>query len=541
MPSCAERASNNLAAADISTRGVGFPALQNIPEQHLFDRNTSGIYNRKGSDYFMFKSEKANASFTNMILPGVTQLDWAMYRFGEFPVTDSLVKLSLKTIDKSDYWVGLSNYKTNGWSWVECKDQDNLEIDLTKYNSLVSRVYVFYVLVVAKSEKVEIVNTSITTTSGTSSSKQGIYPMMGGSQFRRGCIRAVGPASAPKLKWTPFPTSSSITAAPVIDANNTVYVGSSNNTLWAINPDGNKKWHYNTSGSVDSSPAIDSDGTVYFACYDQYVRALDAEGNYKWQYKMIGQGYSSPCIYKDRVYVGAHGSQSIYALNKADGSLIWFDQLAGMLTTRYCSPAVDSSGNVYINSSGRFYSIQMDKTINWVLDEVASGTSYGSSDYTPVIGETGILYFYGTYKTNAVLWAVYPNSVIQWQLPLKNLGTNSVSIAPDGTICFVAWVTSLGKLVLYMINPDSSTKYQVEIDVPSDKYQNPSNIIIDQAGSMYFTSSPDRVYAYSSNGKQMWTYDVGDGVESLSPPGLDSNGTLYVGTGKGTLLALTDN
>ena len=53
-----------------------------------------------------------------------------------------------------------------------------------------------------------------------------------------------------------------------------MYVGSWDNYLYAIKPDGTLKWRYGTGGYVVSSPAIGPDGTVYVGSWDGYLYAF---------------------------------------------------------------------------------------------------------------------------------------------------------------------------------------------------------------------------------------------------------------------------
>ncbi|MBI2250314.1 MAG: PQQ-like beta-propeller repeat protein, partial [Brevundimonas diminuta] len=69
-----------------------------------------------------------------------------------------------------------------------------------------------------------------------------------------------------------------ITSSPAVGADGTVYVGSWNNNLYALNPDGSTKWSYPTGGSVESSPAIAADGTVYVGSNDGKLYALKPDG-----------------------------------------------------------------------------------------------------------------------------------------------------------------------------------------------------------------------------------------------------------------------
>jgi outer membrane protein assembly factor BamB len=61
---------------------------------------------------------------------------------------------------------------------------------------------------------------------------------------------------------------------PTIGADGTIYVGSLDNKLYAINPDGSLKWSYTTGHDVRSSPAIGADGTVYVGSDDKKLYAF---------------------------------------------------------------------------------------------------------------------------------------------------------------------------------------------------------------------------------------------------------------------------
>ena len=76
--------------------------------------------------------------------------------------------------------------------------------------------------------------------------------------------------------------------SPAIGADGTVYVGSCDNKLYAINPDGSLKWAYTTGDDGDSSPAIGADGTVYVGSYDGKLYAINPDGSLKWSYTTGG-------------------------------------------------------------------------------------------------------------------------------------------------------------------------------------------------------------------------------------------------------------
>ena len=59
-----------------------------------------------------------------------------------------------------------------------------------------------------------------------------------------------------------------VISSPAIGSDGTIYIGSSGNYLYAINPNGSKKWEFKTGWDVSSSPAIGSDGTIYVGSED---------------------------------------------------------------------------------------------------------------------------------------------------------------------------------------------------------------------------------------------------------------------------------
>ena len=59
----------------------------------------------------------------------------------------------------------------------------------------------------------------------------------------------------PALKWS-YTTGGSVWSSPAIASNGLIYVGSWDDKLYAINPDGSLKWSYTTGSYVWSSPAM---------------------------------------------------------------------------------------------------------------------------------------------------------------------------------------------------------------------------------------------------------------------------------------------
>ena len=189
--------------------------------------------------------------------------------------------------------------------------------------------------------------------------------------------------SAPALKWS-YATGASIYSSPAIGADGAIYVGSEDNKLYALNPNGALKWTYATGGLVQSSPAIGADGAIYVGSYDGKLYALNTNGTLRWTYATGSHiDWSSPAIGADgTIYVGSNDTK-LYALNP-NGTLRWTYATGGLVQS---SPAIGADGAIYVGSyDGKLYAINSDGTLKW---KYATEDGINSS---PAIGADGTLY-----------------------------------------------------------------------------------------------------------------------------------------------------
>jgi len=89
------------------------------------------------------------------------------------------------------------------------------------------------------------------------------------------CSSALGQELKPGHMIWEFETESYVASSPAIGADGTVYVGSYDKKVYALDgKTGAKKWEFRTGADVDSSPAIGADGTVYVGSRDHKVYAF---------------------------------------------------------------------------------------------------------------------------------------------------------------------------------------------------------------------------------------------------------------------------
>jgi outer membrane protein assembly factor BamB len=306
-------------------------------------------------------------------------------------------------------------------------------------------------------------------------------------------------------------------SSPAIGPDGTIYVGSSDSSLYAVNPDGTLKWSFPTADEVRSSPSIAADGTVYFGSEDSYLYALNPDGTLKWRYETGKNVGSSPSIAADgTVYFGSD-DHFLYALNP-DSTLKWRYQTGGDVDA---SPAVGSDGTIYAGSDDdHLYALNPDGTLKWRYDV------NGNVRSSPAIAADGTVYV-GSYDNKVYsLRALNPDGTLKWGYPAGFRVRSSPAIASDGTVYIGSDYNSL-----HALNPDGTLKW---------RYQTGSNVDASPAiasdGTVYFGSNDDCIYALNPDSTLKWRYETGADVESS--PTIGEDGTVYFTSGDGYLYAL---
>ena len=87
-----------------------------------------------------------------------------------------------------------------------------------------------------------------------------------------------------QVKWK-FTTQGKVFSSPAV-AGNTIFFGSTDHFLYAVDlASGKQNWKFETGSGVTSSPAVNNN-TVFFTSYDGNFYALDAAtGKLLWKFK----------------------------------------------------------------------------------------------------------------------------------------------------------------------------------------------------------------------------------------------------------------
>ena len=227
------------------------------------------------------------------------------------------------------------------------------------------------------------------------------------------------------LKWK-YTVHDPMFGSPVIGSDGTIYFG--NHGIHAVNSDGIEKWNYNT-GEIYSDASIDESGTIYIGSTDSYLYAMNPNGTLKWRYKTGDEIHSHPTIGIDgTIYFGSN-DLFFYALNP-NGTLKWKYKINNKLQA---SASIGNDGTIYCPDHD-LYAFNADGTLKWQFD---FGDEMVVTLSSPAVSKDGTIYISTTKQgsSGGYIFAINPDGTEKWMRQISNyLGHSSPSIAIDGTI-----------------------------------------------------------------------------------------------------------
>lgn len=276
-------------------------------------------------------------------------------------------------------------------------------------------------------------------------------------------VYALNPNGTQKWKFT---TNGGVYAPPSIGADGTIYIGSFDNQFYAIHPDGKKYWNFTMDDGTYSCPAIGTDGTIYIGSMDGNLYSLDPDGTKRWNFT-TGEGlFSSPSIGSDgTIYIGSQDGY-LYAITSS-GTLKWRYN-TGLL---FDAPAVGKDGTIYIGSNNNnFYALNPDGTLKW---KYLTGAMVQSS---PAVGADGTVYFG---SADSYIYALNSNGTLKWKYRTEST-VGDPSIGRDGTL----YVGSFDYRIYAIQDPLNVTGTPAE-----GIYNNSFNVVLklNRLGNIYYT------------------------------------------------------
>jgi outer membrane protein assembly factor BamB len=315
---------------------------------------------------------------------------------------------------------------------------------------------------------------------------------------------------SPMLKWS-FDVGSSILGSPLIGADGTIYFGTLNGKIFAINPDGSTIWTYATDDSLLSSGAIGTGGTLYFSSQNGNLFAINPNGTLKWVYVTGNIVKASPVIGEDgSIYIGT--TEGVLFSIDINGRLNWKFSTGGIDS----AVAIDKGNNIIVGSrDGNVYSVKADGTLNWK-------SNLETSLWSPALDKNNNIYINSV--NNRFLYVLNSQGKQIGAFRLDSIAQHESvpAIGADGNLY-------LGADRLYKLA--STGRGWV-----SEVY-NCSTPIVGADGTLYVgtKSLSGSFYGVNKDGTRKWVFPVG-GIENA--PALNKDGTIYVGSRDGKLYAI---
>lgn len=323
-------------------------------------------------------------------------------------------------------------------------------------------------------------------------------------------------------------TDNGITGAPAVASDGTVYVGSTDKSLYAFSPDGSQKWTYATGGSIDTcSPAIADDGTVYVGSADGFLYALNPTGTLKWKHSFngttpVGAGCSPALAADGTIYLRATDGY-LHALSPTDGSERWKANIHSLATGFYGNPVIGADGTIYQGSDEtdhNLYAFNPDGSVKWMFALGANEGVYGA----PAIDADGNLYIV---TLNGTAYSISPSGAKRWSVASGGNVSSSVALSGDGRTMYYAGYDAK----LYALNTATGAQrwtYGLGAEVRA------SSPAIDSSGVIYIGDYDGKLYAVNADGTLNRTYDTANWIRSAP---VIAGSRLYVGSNDQKLYA----
>jgi outer membrane protein assembly factor BamB len=296
-------------------------------------------------------------------------------------------------------------------------------------------------------------------------------------------------------------------SSAIINNNGIIYFGTlgSDSSLYALYPNGTRKWSYMATGLIWCTPALAEDGTIYFGTWmSAYFHALNPDGTLKW---LFGTGpANSPTIAEDgTIYIGSDNS-IIWALTP-NGTLKWSYDTD--YTVMGC-PAIGNDGTIYIGSGDHYlYALQPNGILRW---RFATGSEIKGSASIAVDGTIYVPSFDG------YLYALYPNGTMKWR------ASTGGSIAAAGTALDEDGTIYVGTEQLRAFYPNGTLKWST--DVQGSIYGTVPAVSAD--GTIYVSAGGSLV-AVNSDGTERWRKQLTI-AQIRSSPSIGPDDRVYVGS-----------
>jgi soluble lytic murein transglycosylase len=286
--------------------------------------------------------------------------------------------------------------------------------------------------------------------------------------------------------WTwSYSAGDYIRSKPVVDGY-TVYIGSDDNQVHAIGIySGAILWQFQTDDNV-TALAVD-DTSVYFGSWDGSIYALDKWGKLRWQYQTDGWVSAAPVLQQGVLYVGSHDG-SFYALSTAEGELLWQYKTNGPIEA---DAAVAGARVVFGSTDGYLHALEIESGERvWYFHT-------GAAIVAPPVIVDEQLYFGSLDHTFYVLDST--NGQLRWSFTAQGAFASTPAVA-DGMV----FVAADDKQIYALDADDGRLVWQQT----TGELIRSSLTVWDEL--VFLATDNGNLYAFDRNfGTQLWRYRLG--------------------------------
>lgn len=319
-----------------------------------------------------------------------------------------------------------------------------------------------------------------------------------------------------------------ITNAPTVGPDGTVYASSSDSFFYAINPDGSLRWRVETQGYMDSNgAALSHTGKLYFGTNTGVAYSLDADtGNVEWTLSEGNSPYfAGPAIATDGTVYFKQDEGVLRAVNSA-GQPQWNYTVTG--EPSYAGPVIRLDGSIILPANdGALHAVSSSGSRIWRYAPLRDdGTEDTSGIFTsPAIDGAGNIY---ASTLNGTVFSVNPNGELRWVFRTPEPGENvssSIALGDDR-----AYFASYGGFLYSLESANGTMDWRASIEAQARA----SSPAIAEDGSIVVGSYANKLFHFDKNGELIRAWSAGNWFRS-SP--VLANGRLYVGNGDGKIYA----
>jgi outer membrane protein assembly factor BamB len=336
-------------------------------------------------------------------------------------------------------------------------------------------------------------------------------------------------------KWE-FSATGPIIAPLALASDGTLYAGSEDGFLYALDDSGTLQWKF-YAGPIRDAPVIGADGSIYVMNLRGRVFALNPTGTQQWQvttYDGEVWGKNGGAVSQNSFY--APTRDGLCAIGLDNGEIRW---KAGLGFEQFASVTLLPNGLLIFPSRGHLQAVNSDGQTIWQYPPLSDDATARNGGFPPP-GDTFFTSGIAAAPDGTLIGATGRSGILalgwdgayKWKLQTEGRPYNSATplIASDGTIYQASGDCQIsGGCVLYALNSDGSQKWT--LDTRAAMIATP---LLAEDGTIYVISGVS-LLGISPAGKIVEQVRLPNGVESS--PTLGSDGTLYVATNQGKVLA----